>query len=162
MNTTAQQLINHLNLQPHPEGGYYRETHRSPLILPHSILPSSYSGDRSAMTSILFLLPQGTRSRPHKVLSEELWIFNQGDPLLLTSRMDKFTNDDEPNVQHTILSNSPTAPNFQHLVKPNEWQAASPLPPTTTGPIHGYSLVSCIVAPGFDFADFEMIDSLQK
>jgi uncharacterized protein len=80
-NTAAQQLIQALGLQIHPEGGFYKETWRSNLILPQSVLPEGYAGDRSAGTSILFLLPTGHSSRWHRVKSAELWFHQAGDPL---------------------------------------------------------------------------------
>jgi predicted cupin superfamily sugar epimerase len=77
-------LIQSLDLQAHPEGGFYRETWRSDLTLPKSILPAGYSADRSAGTAILFLLPTGHSSRWHRVKSAELWFHQAGDPLALT------------------------------------------------------------------------------
>ena len=69
-----------LELEPHPEGGFYRETYRSDVRLPAL---AGYPGPRVAVTSILFLLPAGRRSRLHRVRSEELWLFHEGDPLQL-------------------------------------------------------------------------------
>lgn len=139
----ARDLIAALELQAHPEGGFYRETWRSELILPQTVLPTGYSGDRAAGTAILFLLPTGHSSRWHRVKSAELWFHQAGDPL-------------ELNIAATI---SPAPPAiylgrdrcFQAVVPPNWWQKAQPLAGEA-----GYALVACVVVPGFDFADFEL------
>ena len=133
--------IEELELAPHPEGGFYRETHRSPRVLP--ALPD-YPGDRVACTSILFLLPTGVVSRWHRVRSEELWLLHEGDPLRLSLRAD-------PDDGATSVLLSRAAP--QAVVPAGMWQQAEVAPGTA-----GYSLVGCVVAPGFDFEDFEMAE----
>lgn len=140
----VQDLIQSLNLQMHPEGGFYRETWRSDLILPQSILPPSYTGDRTAATAILFLLPTGHSSRWHRVKSAELWFYQAGDPLALTIAASV-----EPESPSIYLGRDRC---FQAVVPPHWWQKAQP-----TGGDAGYSLVACVVVPGFDFADFELI-----
>ncbi len=139
-------LIDRLQLQPHPEGGFYRETWRSNLCLPQSILPASYSGDRSAGTSILFLLPTGHFSRWHRVRSAELWFHQSGDPLelLIAETLDEGSQLIQLGRDYT----------FQAVVPPNYWQRATPVPGTA-----GYALVACVVVPGFDFADFELVST---
>jgi uncharacterized protein len=138
------QLIDKLQLQPHPEGGFYRETWRSNLHLPQFILPAAYTGDRSAGTAILFLLPTGHFSRWHRVRSAELWFHQAGDPLELVMAE---TLDGE--TQITIQIGRDYA--FQAIVPPDRWQKAKPIPGDA-----GYALVACVVVPGFDFADFDM------
>jgi uncharacterized protein len=138
------QLIDKLQLQPHPEGGFYRETWRSDLCLPQSVLPAAYTGDRSAGTAILFLLPTGHFSRWHRVRSAELWFHQAGDPLELVMAE---TLDGE--TQITIQIGRDYA--FQAIVPPDRWQKAKPIPGDA-----GYALVACVVVPGFDFADFDM------
>ncbi len=140
------QLIDKLQLQPHPEGGFYRETWRSDLQLSQSALPSDYTGDRAAGTAILFLLPTGRCSRWHRVRSAELWFHQAGDPLELT-------------IAATLDGTSQTIAlgrdeSLQAVVPPHYWQKAMPLPGET-----GYALVACVVVPGFDFADFEISDA---
>jgi uncharacterized protein len=139
------QLIDKLQLQPHPEGGFYRETWRSNLSLPQSILPAEYTGDRSAGTSILFLLPTGHFSRWHRVRSAELWFHQAGDPLELVMA-ETLDGSSQTSIQ---LGQDHT---FQAVVPPNYWQKAAPIPGVV-----GYTLVACVVVPGFDFADFELI-----
>jgi uncharacterized protein len=137
-------LIDRLQLQPHPEGGFYRETWRSDLCLPRQVLPENYTGDRSAGTAILFLLPTGHFSRWHRVRSAELWFHQAGDPLelVIAETLDGAT-------QIINLGRDYT---FQAVVPGDRWQKARPLLGEA-----GYALVACVVVPGFDFADFELI-----
>lgn len=130
--TDTEQIIENLGLQPHPEGGYYRETWRSERLLELD----DYDGPRNAGTAILFLLPAGEQSRRHRVRSDELWFWQGGDSLELT-------------VAGNPIVLGPGE--LQAVVPGGEWQSARPL----EGP-HRYALVSCVVVPGFDFADFEM------
>ena len=139
------QLIETLKLQPHPEGGFYRETWRSNLTFPQSALPAGYPGDRSAGTAILFLLPTGHFSRWHRVRSAELWFYQAGDPLELVLAE---TLKGASQLIHLGSNNC-----FQAVVPPNYWQKARPVTSQA-----GYALVACVVVPGFDFADFEMSD----
>jgi uncharacterized protein len=139
------ETIDKLQLQPHPEGGFYRETWRSDLCLPQSALPRDYTGDRSAGTAILFLLPTGYCSRWHRVRSAELWFHQAGDPLELT-----VTETLDGTLQTIALGRDDS---WQAVVPPNYWQRATPL----SGRV-GYALVACVVVPGFDFADFELSD----
>jgi uncharacterized protein len=137
------QLINDLQLQPHPEGGFFRETWRSHLAISQSQLPTGYTGDRVAGTAILFLLPTGHYSRKHRVRSDELWLHQAGDPLELKIES---ALDASSQIYHLGRDNC-----FQVLVPGGYWQHAKPLAGNA-----GYSLVGCIVVPGFDFADFEL------
>jgi uncharacterized protein len=146
------ELIDKLKLQPHPEGGFYRETWRlsrgqatpTDLCLPRSILPAEYTGDRAAGTAILFLLPTGHFSRWHRVRSAELWFHQSGDPLELVMA--------ETLDGATQIINLGRDYAFQAIVLSDRWQKAKPLPGEA-----GYVLVACVVVPGFDFADFELI-----
>lgn len=167
-------LIARLRLSPHPEGGYFRETHRSSVTIPRAALPHGYPADRVASTSILFLLPTGVRSRWHRVRSEEIWIHQQGDPLQLriappggtalpsrdlpsdpspggASLQTGAPSDLSPTHTFTLAQSEGHA--LQAVVPPNHWQDALAL----SGP-HGYALAACVVAPGFDFQDFEILD----
>lgn len=136
MNERALALVESLGLAPHPEGGFYRETHRSTARV------AAYGGERSAVTSIYFLLPAGTRSRSHRVKGDEIWMHHGGDDLLLR------IGDSE-----VRLGTGPGA-ELQAVVPGGEWQAAEP----AAGPA-GFVLVGCVVAPGFEFEDFEMRDA---
>lgn len=123
----AAALIARHKLAPHPEGGHYRETVRLPAA----------PGGRSPMTAILFLLDAGERSHWHRVDAAELWLWHAGAPLTLQIA-------DGGTASKYLLG--PEQP--QALVPAHAWQAAQ-----ATG---GWALVSCVVAPGFDFAGFEL------
>ncbi|TVQ55275.1 MAG: cupin domain-containing protein [Phycisphaerales bacterium] len=145
------QLVQQLELQPHPEGGYYREVHRSPLTIAREHLPAGpmgpYAGDRAAMTAIYFLLPVDVKNAVHRVNSEEVWVFLEGDPLLLELRDQP--DDETPAHLHRLGEGV-----HRHAVVPaGRWQNVQVLPGE-----HGFALVMCFVAPGFDFDDFEMVD----
>jgi len=135
-------LVKRLGLLPHPEGGFYRETFRAPLVLDG--LP--HGGPRNASTAIYFLLPAGTFSAFHCVRSDEVWHHYDGDPVALhvigeggACSVLRLGRDLE----------SGAAP--QAIVPAGAWQAAEPLGDR-------YALCGCTVAPGFDFADFEMAE----
>jgi predicted cupin superfamily sugar epimerase len=157
-------IINRLGLQPHPEGGWFREVHRSPVVLSGGALPEGYDrsvrdGDRCAVTSILFLLPAGGRSRWHRIQSEEIWLHQQGDDVrLLMSAAPgsaEAPTSDLPGAgaaREIILGQGENA-TFQAVVPRQWWQSAEALPGKS-----GYALLACIVAPGFEFADFEIAE----
>jgi len=134
---SASALIEQLELEPHPEGGWYRETWRAEID----------ASGRARATAILFLLKANERSHWHRVDADELWLWQAGDPLDLL-----IANDDAGPIQ-TIKLGSGVAVGeaLQGLVPQGEWQAAEP-----TGGAIGYTLVSCVVAPGFEFAGFEL------
>jgi hypothetical protein len=136
----VQTLVRRLGLSPHPEGGWYRETWRSPARV------GTPRGERPAMTVIHFLLPAGDFSAFHRVHSEEAWHHVAGDPLELRV----LTPEGDHEVHRLGALHHDDA--RSHVVVPaGAWQAARPAG-------HGYSLVSCVVAPGFAFEDFEMAD----
>jgi predicted cupin superfamily sugar epimerase len=129
-------LAEQLDLAPHPEGGWFRETWRSD----HTFDPEGYGGPRQAATAIYFLLAPGEESRWHVVRSDELWLWHAGGPLALHMR----------ERETAILGNDVAAGQRpQVLVPGGVWQSAAP---AGDQPV----LVSCVVAPGFDFADFRM------
>ncbi len=135
------ELIRTLELRPHPEGGYYREIWRAPL----AVEPGDGRGQRVALTVIYFLLPGGAVSRWHRVLSDEVWQHVEGAPLELLQ-----LRPDEWRLQRSRLG-SPGTPQQTplHCIPAGWWQAAWCL--------GSYTLVSCAVAPGFEFADFELL-----
>ncbi|EFC84108.1 cupin domain-containing protein [Parafrankia sp. EUN1f] len=139
-------LIEALGLAPHPEGGWYRRTWQSPLEL------DAHGGVRPMATAISFLLLPGEVSHWHRVRSDELWFWQGGGALLLTEGGAR----DAPGATTGYrLGPEPAvsgAERVQHLVPANVWQTARP-----TGAEH--VLVGCVVAPGFDFADFELLDT---
>ena len=133
-------LVRSLELAPHPEGGFYREIFRSAA----RVAPADARGARAALTSIYFLLPGGEVSRWHRVRSDELWHHCEGASLeLWLARPDTF----ELCTRHLGPLDGEHAP--VEGVPAGYWQAAR-----STG---AYTLVSCSVAPGFEFADFELL-----
>lgn len=142
---TAEEMIKRLGLEQHPEGGWYRETHRSGVTLSQDALPDGYPGDRTACTSILFLLAAGEQSASHRVRSEELWLHQGGDDIQL--QVETPTGE-----RHVINLGHGTGCVLQYAVPPGWAQSAVPLRGD-----HGYALVGCVVAPGFEFEDFELI-----
>lgn len=143
----AQQLIENLHLQPHPEGGWYREVFRSAT----GVAPTSGRPARSALTSIYFLLEAGRHSRWHRVLSDEVWVYLEGVPLALWTADAGFRTA-PAHVRLGAVDVHGTRP--QHVVPAGQWQAAQPVQSHTAG---DYTLATCLVAPGFDFADFSLM-----
>jgi predicted cupin superfamily sugar epimerase len=133
-----------LKMSPHPEGGWFRETWRSELTIAQSALPPDYTGPRSAGTAILFLLMPGQQSAWHSVRSAELWLFHRGSPLLLDVGPEQASA-----TTHLVGANFEAAEEPQLLVPPRYWQRARPRDDQP-------SLVSCVVVPGFDYADFAL------
>jgi len=148
----VQEIVDRLHLQPHPEGGFFREMHRSQLMIPSSALPADCDGDRPTMTSILFLLPTGMQSNWHRLRSEELWLHQQGDDLHLDVAPSLSKSDEDDQFTRTLIGQSAEA-RLQAVVPARNWQRATPLSGS-----HGYTLVACVVSPGFDFSDFELAD----
>lgn len=139
-------LVNQLGLARHPEGGWYRETWRGAAFAAGRGAPGA--DGRAVGTAILFLLHAGEASHWHTVDAAELWFWQGGDPLELRLA----ASDDSP-ARSVILGGDVTAGQaLQGFVAPHEWQAARPF----GAPVHGYSLVSCVVVPGFDFAGFRL------
>jgi uncharacterized protein len=130
-------LIARYNLQPHPEGGWFSEVHRS-----HASIgtPAGYPGERVALTAIYFLLGAGDFSAFHSVVSEEIWIHLAGAPMELVLL--------DPAPRRLKLSAPGGDGEPLLVVQPGVLQAARSL--------GSYTLTSCLVAPGFDFDDFRM------
>jgi predicted cupin superfamily sugar epimerase len=138
---TAAAVIARLNLAPHPEGGWYRQTWKA---------ETTVAGGRAAGTAILFLLEAGARSHWHRVDADELWLFQAGDPLtLMTAAGDE---GEGAKVSVRLGADVLAGDTPQHLVATGDWQAAQG--PEAGGA--GWSLVACVVVPGFEFAGFEM------
>jgi predicted cupin superfamily sugar epimerase len=138
-------LADQLDLAPHPEGGWFRETWRSDI----TVEPASYPGPRAAATAIYFLLHPGEQSRWHVVRSDELWLWHSGGPLTLRFGGRGSRPGGDP-VERTLGPDVAAGQHPQLLVPRGEWQAAVP---AADEPV----LVSCVVAPGFDMADFSML-----
>ena len=140
MHPRADELVRRLGLRPHPEGGFYREVFRAN----RRVQPFDARPARSALTVIYFLLAGGGASRWHRVASDEAWSWVEGDPLELlriTPALDSLTRQ--------LVGAPGEGVEALAVVPAGEWQAAR-----TTG---AYTLVTCAVGPGFDFADFAML-----
>jgi uncharacterized protein len=139
---TAAELIAQLSLTPHPEGGWYREVHRSAELL------QTPRGPRAALTSIYYLLETPQFSRWHVVGSDEAWHFHDGSPLeLLVYR--PTTGE----LSSRVLATPSAGYEPVHTVRAGDWQAARSLGPWT--------LMACDVGPGFDFEDFQFIAAVE-
>lgn len=138
-------LLVHLHLLPHPEGGYYAETYRATEM----VNCSDGRGLRAASTSILFLLGQGDVSHLHRIKSDEMWNYHHGGSLVIFE-----LNEETKSFRSTILGPDVIKGQvLQYVVPANTWFGAY-----LDDPEAEYSLVGCTVAPGFDFADFELGD----
>lgn len=145
MNYTASYLIDKLKLQAHPEGGYFAETYRSAGIVSAGALPGDFSGNRNISTAIYFLLEGHRFSAFHRIKSDELWHFYAGIPLIVY-----IIHPDGDLETLKIGDDLENGCMYQGTVKAGCWFASKPINED------GYSLVGCTVAPGFDFADFEL------
>lgn len=142
---TSDQLVTRYGLQPHPEGGFYRRIWCSSGRIAAQALPACYHGERPWSTSILFLLRAGECSRLHRLHSDEIWHFLLGGPLRLAVIHPDGSGEDCLLGQDLLAGQE-----LVHVVSGGCWFGAMPCPGTT------YALVGCTVAPGFDFADFEL------
>lgn len=139
MQDRINELVEKLQLMPHPEGGYYAETYRSEWEV------TTDHGSRSLTTCIYFLLTSDNSSKFHQIKSDEMWFFHEGSPLTVHVFSDKGYE--------------------KLLVGPSDQEGHLPYQLVKSGVIFGstvdqedsYSLVSCVVAPGFDFEDFRLV-----
>lgn len=139
MHKRAWDLISELGLRPHPEGGYFREIFRSG----HKVQPLDERSKRSALTTIYFLLTKSQYGRWHRVASDEVWHFYDGDPLEI------YWIDGQDVVHQEVLGTGSSNVHPMCVVPAGCWQAAKPL--------GEYSFLGTDVAPGFEFQDFEML-----
>jgi predicted cupin superfamily sugar epimerase len=141
----ARYWIEKLQLCPHPEGGYYRETYRSDVVLARVALPSRFKGARAASTAIYFLMEGGNFSAFHRLSSDELWHFYAGSALLVHAINSSGAH------SSLRLGNDPDAAEVSQAVVPaGNWFASH------VADWKSWALVGCTVSPGFDFADFEI------
>jgi predicted cupin superfamily sugar epimerase len=139
MNT--HEIIETLDMRPHPEGGFYKETYRS-----NQTCISANNAQRNVGTAIYYLLQDDDKSHFHRLSSDELWFFHLGQPLEIVCIVNG-------KIETLLLSNHfENGDRPQCLIPANTWFAARVMDSK------GYGLVSCTVSPGFDFADFEMAD----
>jgi hypothetical protein len=147
MHRSARFWIDQLQLERHPEGGYYRETYRAAESIAATALPMRYKGSRNYATMIYYLLRSGDFSALHRLPSDEIWHFYDGAPL------DIHIIDANGQYRKACLGNDPCqGQSFQVVIAAGCWFAA------TVTMESGYTLAGCTVSPGFDFADFELAD----
>ena len=139
VNNTAAYWIKHFGMAPHPEGGYFKEIFRSK----HKVLRSGENIERDACTSIYYLLESFDFSGFHRLKSDEMWYFHKGSPIFIHIIQENGAYD------RIELSDS-EAGQLQAVVESGCWFAAE-IPSKSD-----FTLVSCAVSPGFDFAEFEM------
>ena len=135
---SIKKIIQSLELVPHPEGGYYKEVHRSL----HQVSSSLFNEPRSAYTAIYYLLAGTDFSAWHRIGCEETWLFHSGCDVEIHF-FDEYGTLQSVRIGHD-------ASNYQVTIAAHLWFAAQPVDP------HSYGLVSCIVAPGFEFKEFEL------
>lgn len=143
--TTAQDIINKFNLQPHPEGGYFEETYRSKGEIPNEALSQEYKDSRNYSTAIYFLLTSDQFSAFHKIKQDEIWHFYKGSPIRIhmISAQGVYSNV----VVGRDLSVGQVP---QYVIKGGVWFAAEVVEKDS------FSFVGCTVSPGFDFQDLDM------
>jgi predicted cupin superfamily sugar epimerase len=135
-------VISSLQMIPHPEGGYYAETYRA-----SERGQFTDRGLRSAGTSIYFLMPRGDVSKFHRLASDEIWHFHQGDPITVVTISTQGT------IRRDVVGPVGLGEAKPQVIIPkNTWFGAMHEGPTN----HGYTLVGCTVSPGFEFTDFEL------
>jgi predicted cupin superfamily sugar epimerase len=147
MEHTITELVERFQLLPHPEGGYYKEMYRSGELIKKESLPDRFSGQRYFSTAIYFLLEQGNFSAFHRIQSDECWHFYAGQTL--------HVHVIHPDGQYELFrlgNNIAAGETFQAIVPAGCWFASETVP----GGV--FSFVGCTVAPGFDFADFELAE----
>ena len=142
---TAQCWIEKLQLQKHPEGGYYKEVYRADETIPKHSLLERYSGDRNLSTSIYFLIISNEFSAFHRIKSDETWHFYTGT--FITIHM---INENGEYSAVNLGSNPEKDGVFQFTIPHGTWFAASVDEPDS------FALVGCTVAPGFHYDDFEL------
>ncbi|SHJ53571.1 cupin domain-containing protein [Aquimarina spongiae] len=138
-------IVENLNMAPHPEGGFYKETYRSAHAIPQGVLGDEFTGDRNYCTGIYFLLTSQNFSAFHRIKQDEMWHFYTGSSL--------YVHVIDPNGNYhrqTLGINFDKGELPQYVVPAGSWFASS------VKDEGSFSLVGCTVAPGFDFDDFEL------
>ncbi len=145
MDKIARYWIERLKLEEHPEGGYFRQTYRSDVVIAREALPAGFAGARAASTAIYFVLEGKNFSAFHRLRSDEVWHFYVGAPLVVDVIA--------PSGAHSaiLLGTDLEAGQVPQAVVPAGCWFASHV-----GDWKSFAVVGCTVAPGFDFEDFEM------
>ncbi|HVU29763.1 MAG TPA: cupin domain-containing protein [Sphingomicrobium sp.] len=136
---TADQLIEALELAPHPEGGWYRETWRA----------KADPGERSSASAVYYVLKPGQRSHWNRVDADEIWLWHAGDPVDVAIAADDFSAPSTVRLGGRVGQGEQP----QLIVPKDHWQAAEPVAGEA-----GFTFISCVVAPAFDFSGFELAE----
>ena len=142
---SSQKWIKHLNLQRHPEGGWFAETYRAPEIIKFNHLPERFNSDHNISTAIYYLLESEDFSAFHRIKQDEIWHFYDGSVLNL------HVIKDNGSYSKLILGNEILSNQFPQVVIKAGWLFGAEV-----GIKDSYTLTGCTVAPGFEFTDFEM------
>jgi len=142
---SAQYWKDKLGLESHVEGGAFKEIYRSEMVLPQTVLTDSHAGNRNACTSIYFLLEYGEFSALHRIASDEMWHHYDGSVLCIYE-----IQPDGNLIRHLLGKDIEKGEYPQILIQAGSWFGSRVEEPG------GYTLCGCTVAPGFDFADFEL------
>lgn len=153
MQSKVAYYLEKLGLTRHVEGGSFKEVYRSANLIPHEALPKGFAAARPFGTSIYFMLEEGQFSAFHRIASDETWHFYDGDTLSIYE-----INADGQLLRHQLGRNLAEGEHFQLTIPAGSWFGSR------CEVKDGFSLVGCTVAPGFDFADFELAnkEALQK
>ena len=149
----AEKIAKNLNLLPHPEGGFYKETYRSSGIISQDNLGNTFLGERHYSTCIYFLLTSDTFSAFHRIKQDEIWHFYKGTSIKL------HIISAEGHYHNILIGHNLEKEELpQYVVNDGDWFAAEVIERNS------YSLLGCTVSPGFDFKDFELAkrDSLKR
>jgi predicted cupin superfamily sugar epimerase len=146
----AASIISQLELLPHPEGGWFRETYRSEDVIPDDSLPDRYKSQHCFSTSIYFLLESHNFSAFHRISSDETWHFYLGSPVVIY-----IISQEGDLAQVTTGNNLSEGQCLQYTIPRNCWFAAKVVDKNS------FTLVGCTVAPGFEFGDFELASRKQ-
>jgi predicted cupin superfamily sugar epimerase len=141
-------IIKQFSLQPHPEGGWYRQTYKSNEEINAEALPKRFGGNRTFATAIYFLLEKEKFSAFHRIKSDECWHFYLGDPLEI------YIIHEKGDLEIVLLGNNfKNGQTLQYVVPANCWFASRPAANSE------YCFVGCTVSPGFEFEDFELANA---
>ncbi len=144
------ELIDGLHLEPHPEGGYFKRVHYCAEQLPAAALPNRYLGSRQLYSSIYYLLGPGDFSAFHRLKSDEIWHFFEGESLAV-----HLISPDGTYVLHHLGKDLSKGEHFQIVIPHGTWFAAEPSISTA------YALIGCTVVPAFEYHDFELATAIE-
>jgi predicted cupin superfamily sugar epimerase len=147
---TADYYIEKLGLTAHVEGGAFKETYRSSLMIEQRSLPTAFNGNRNASTAIYFLLKHGQFSAFHKIAADEMWHFYDGSTLCIY----EITVQGKL-IKHLLGRDLDKGESLQIVISAGSWFASR------CEVVGSFSLVGCTVAPGFDFDDFVLANRQQ-